>query len=184
MSFHILVNKTHPLSPDYVPSDLILTKVPFVEKEFLEKKLLRQTAAHSLERLFAHATGFGYSFFAISGYRSYQRQQEIFSSHVEKYGSDYASRVSAKPGCSEHQTGLAMDISIPSLSYELVPDFGDTEEGRWLAKNACHFGFILRYPADKVRITGYTYEPWHFRYVGIPLAVYLTKYHLTMEEIM
>lgn len=184
MSVQILVNKTHPLSPDYIPEDLVLTKVPFKEEKFLEKKLLRKTAAFALERLFTHASCLGYSFVAVSGYRSYQRQQEIFSSHVEKYGLEHASLVSAKPGCSEHQTGLAMDISLPSLSYELLSDFGDTIEGQWLANNACHFGFILRYPADKVHITGYTYEPWHFRYVGIPLATHLTKYHLTMEEIM
>lgn len=184
MSFQILVNKTHPLSPDYVPLDLVLTKVPFEEEKFLEKKLLRKMAASALEELFAHASRLGYSLVAISGYRSYQRQQEIFSTHVEKYGLEYASQVSAKPGCSEHQTGLAMDISLPSLSYKLLPDFGDTKEGQWLAKNACHFGFILRYPADKVHITGYTYEPWHFRYVGVPLATHLTKCHFVMEEII
>ncbi|MCI8408551.1 MAG: M15 family metallopeptidase [Lachnospiraceae bacterium] len=183
MSLQILVNKTHPLPADYIPLDLTLTNVPFEEKEYSEKKLLRTTAAAALENLFSHASHLGYSFTAISGYRSYQRQQEIFSTHVEKYGLEYASQVSAKPGCSEHQTGLAMDISLPSLSYQLLPEFGDTKEGLWLAKNACHFGFILRYPVDKVHITGYTYEPWHFRYVGIPLAIHLTKYHLTMEEI-
>lgn len=184
MSFHILVNKTHPLSPDYIPNDLVLTKVLFTEEGFLEKKLLRQTAAGALEDLFTYAACLGYSLFAISGYRSYERQEEIFSAHVEQYGLEYAGQVSARAGCSEHQTGLAMDISIPSLSCRLVPDFGDTCEGQWLSENACRFGFILRYPADKVDITGYTYEPWHFRYVGIPLAIYLTKYHLVLEEVL
>lgn len=182
MSFQILVNKTHPLPADYIPLDLTLVRVPFEEKEYAEKKLLRSTAATALEGLFAHSSSLGYSFTAISGYRSYQRQQEIFSEHVEKYGAKYASQVSAKPGCSEHQTGLAMDVSLPSLSYQLLPEFGETEEGLWLSQNACYFGFILRYPADKTDITGYSYEPWHFRYVGIPLAVHLTKSHLTMEE--
>lgn len=183
MSYQILVNQTYSLPPDYVPDDLCLTKVPFPEKEFLEKKLLRKTAAFALEQLFTYADSLGYSFFAISGYRSYKRQQEIYASHVKKYGLEYSSQVSAKPGCSEHQTGLAMDISLPSLSYRLVPEFGDTREGKWLADNACYFGFILRYPANKVHITGYTYEPWHIRYVGIPLAMYLSRYHLALEEI-
>ena len=176
MSYQILVNQTYSLPPDYVPDDLCLTKVPFPEKEFLEKKLLRKTAAFALEQLFTYADSLGYSFFAISGYRSYKRQQEIYASHVKKYGLEYSSQVSAKPGCSEHQTGLAMDIC------SLYESFENTKEFKWLNENAADYGFILRYPEDKQDITKIIYEPWHWRYVGVDAAREMKASGQCLEE--
>ena len=93
-----------------------------------------------------------------------------------------AARWVAKPGTSEHQTGLALDVSCPSENYELEETFALTPEGKWLSTYASHYGFILRYPRGKESITGFPYEPWHIRYVGEPLAPYLSLTGLTLEE--
>ena len=86
------------------------------------------------------------------------------------------------PGSSEHQTGLTIDVSAKSVGYRLDQSFGDTKEGKWLAKHCHEYGFIIRYPYGKEKITGYSYEPWHIRYVGISIAGYLYKNDLTLEE--
>lgn len=109
---------------------------------------------------------------AVSGYRSFQRQKELFT----------GSRFVAAPGASEHQSGLALDVSCPSLHMELCEKFASTGEGRWLKRNASLYGFILRYPENKEEITGMPYEPWHIRYVTKPLASWLTITNLTLEE--
>ena len=88
----------------------------------------------------------------------------------------------AKPGTSEHQTGLALDVSSPEVDYELEEIFAETPEGKWLAVYAPMFGFILRYPKGKENITGYAYEPWHIRYVGKSLSLYLSLTGMTLEE--
>ena len=97
-------------------------------------------------------------------------------------GADYTNRYSAKPGYSEHQTGLSIDVSASSIGNRLSESFGSTDEGIWLAAHAHEYGFIIRYPKDKASITGYAYEPWHIRYVGIELATYLYENNLTLEE--
>jgi D-alanyl-D-alanine carboxypeptidase len=118
---------------------------------------------------------------AFSGFRSYNYQKKLYNSSVETDGEEYAQRYSAKPGHSEHQTGLAFDLG-GQMEYWLEPEFADTEEGIWLAENAHRFGFILRYPKDKEHITGYAYEPWHFRYVGEDHAKRIYEENLTLEE--
>lgn len=103
----------------------------------------------------------------ISGYRSYQRQNELYHNYVSKDGKQAADTYSARPGHSEHQTGLAFDLNSLNTS------FARTKEGKWLTANAAQYGFILRYPEGKTNETGYIYEPWHFRYVGVELATNL-----------
>ena len=110
------------------------------------------------------------------------QKKNIYTSNVAVKGEMHTSLYSAKPGQSEHQTGLAMDISSPSVQSALTTDVENTPEGRWLRENAAAYGFILRYPAGKEHITGYAYEPWHFRYVGIPHAAVMAEMDFTLEE--
>ena len=143
---------------------------------------MRKEAAEKLEEMFAAAREDGIELFAVSGYRSYQRQAQLFDIEVDKVGREAAELVVAYPGNSEHQSGLAMDISGRSVGFTLVEEFADTPEGQWLAENAHKYGFILRYPKGKENITGYKYEPWHFRYVGEEVAAIIYEKGITLEE--
>lgn len=178
-----LVNKQYALPEDYVPSDLVRPNVPFSFGNLdIEKAYLRKEAAEKLEAMFAAARADGIQLYAVSGYRSYQRQAQLFEIEVQKVGREAAELVVAFPGNSEHQSGLAMDISGASIDYVLTENFADTPEGRWLAENAHKYGFILRYPKGKENITGYSYEPWHFRYVGEEVAAIIYEKGITLEE--
>ncbi|MBD3109817.1 M15 family metallopeptidase [Bacillus sp. AGMB 02131] len=178
-----LVNKTYYLPDTYIPSDLVRADVEysFGDAE-VEKALLRQEAAVALEKMFTAADDDSIELYAVSGYRSYVRQEEVFNAEVERSGEEYALSVVAVPGQSEHQTGLAMDISARSVEFELTESLKDTAEGQWLAEHAHEYGFILRYPEGKEEITGYSFEPWHFRYVGTNIAQTIYDKKLTLEE--
>lgn len=176
----VLVNKSNSLTADYVPQDLVIPNVKFTFDEIVPQKYLRQEAAAALEQLFAKAKQDNISLVAVSGYRSFDRQADIFARNFAK--SPNANIVSALPGESEPQTGLAIDVSSPSVNYLLTKSFGETVEGHWLNKNAAQYGFIIRYPEDKESITGYQYEPWHIRYVGKAAAVTIMEQGLTLEE--
>ena len=178
----LLVNKNNSLAENYTPLNLIMPDVPFSFSGFHEKKLMQEQAAVALEELFTRAKTDNIDLYAVSGYRSYQRQEAIFKRQVEKYGLLQANQVSARPGQSEHQTGLAMDVTSSQVNFKLVQDFGTTKEGQWLEKHAAQFGFIIRYPAGKEEITGYQYEPWHMRYVGRDIAQKIVSRGLTLEE--
>lgn len=181
----VMVNKELALPNDYYPADLVRPSVPFVfGDEEVEKALIREEAARALELWFKKAEDENIDVLAASGFRSYERQATIFQATVDTKGEEHAVQAVALPGKSEHQTGLAMDITSPSVNYDLVQEYGETVEGQWLAKTAHEFGFILRYPKDKETITGYMYEPWHFRYVGVELATYLKEKNWTLEEYM
>lgn len=143
---------------------------------------MRAEAARALEELFRQAAAEGIELAGVSGYRSYQRQEAIFNYRARERGEEVANRTSARPGQSEHQTGLAMDVSSASVGYALIEDFGNTKEGLWLAENAPRFGFIIRYPKGKEHLTGYSYEPWHIRYVGVEAAQEIAARGLILEE--
>jgi zinc D-Ala-D-Ala carboxypeptidase len=178
-----LVNKTFSLPSDYVPANLVRPDVPFAFGDLLlEKSYLREDAGRALEEMFQAASHEGLELYAVSGYRSYERQEAIFHAEVERVGEEQAAMSVAFPGMSEHQTGLAIDISSPNVNYILTEQFGETPEGLWLAEHAYEFGFILRYPKGKESITGYKYEPWHFRYVGKEIAKILYENNWTLEE--
>ncbi len=181
-SITALVNKEVALPENYVPEDLVVPQVIFSFPEYKEKKLMREEAAAALEELFAAAEEEGLSLYAVSGYRSYERQEEIYNSNVERYGAERTDQFSARPGHSEHQSGLAMDVSTNSIHYRLDREFAGTPEGKFLADHAHEYGFIIRYPEGKSDITGYAYEPWHIRYVGRPMAEELYNRGITMEE--
>ena len=181
-SIYCLVNKEYSLPSDYEPDDLIVPNITFSIDYESEKKYIRKEAAEALEQMFADAAKENLELVAVSGYRSYTRQEEIYEKNLKTRGTTHTNQYSAKPGYSEHQTGLVMDISCKSEGYDLQESFGDTPEGEWVAKNACSYGYIIRYPKDKSEITGYAFEPWHLRYVGVPLATYLTENNLTLDE--
>lgn len=178
-----LVNKEFALPGNYEPDDLVRPKVEFsFGDEDIEKSYLRKEAAEALEKMFAEAKKNNIHLFAVSGYRSYARQTLILEAEIAKIGEEKALQVVANPGNSEHQSGLSMDISSESANYLLTEDFGDSSDGKWLANNAHRFGYILRYPKDKEGITGYQYEPWHFRYVGEKVAKWVYENNWTLEE--
>lgn len=178
-----LVNKEFYLPEDYTPGDLVRPNVEFsFGEEEIEKSLMRKDAAEALEKMFAAAAKNGIELYAISGYRSYSRQQSLFEAEVNRVGLEKAAQAVAFPGTSEHQSGLAMDISSKSNKFYLNEAFADTTEGKWLKDNAHRFGFILRYPKEKIDITNYMYEPWHFRYVGIKAATIMYEHNWTLEE--
>lgn len=178
----VLVNKYRNLPYDWVPGDLVVPKVVFAFKEDSPRKLMRKEAATALEGLFEQAKKDKINIAATSGYRSAETQKRIFESNAKIYGQVEANKTSAMPGQSEHQTGLAMDITSASVNFGLVEAFENTPEGKWLKENAPKFGFIIRYPKGKENITKYMYEPWHIRYVGTETADIITKMAATLEE--
>lgn len=178
----VLVNKTNNLASNYIPKNMTVPKVKFSFNEYDDKKLMRADAATALEGLFAEAKSSGIDIYAVSGYRSFARQSEIFTSSANKYGQAQANKSSARAGQSEHQTGLAMDLTSASVNYVLSQEFGNTKEGVWLKANASKHGFIIRYQQGKESITGYQYEPWHIRYVGKKAAQDISSWNITLEE--
>lgn len=171
-SIQVVVNKQRPLNPqDFAPSDLVDVNVPHTWAP-----QLRQEAATALETMFAAASSeAGLTLASNSAYRSYSSQQSIYD------GND---ALTARPGFSEHQTGLAIDIGADSGKCSLAACFGTTAEGEWLAANAYRFGFIMSYPDGLDAITGFEYEPWHFRYIGTTLSNYMHDHGIrTIEEL-
>ncbi|MCH5251522.1 MAG: M15 family metallopeptidase [Lachnospiraceae bacterium] len=181
-SITALVNRNYLLPAAYTPSDLTEPNILFSFSFQGDKRKMRKIAADALEKLFNAGRKKGVILYGVSGYRSYQRQKQIYDGNVATRGVSATDAVSATPGSSEHQSGLAIDVSARSVDCRLDQSFGDTKEGRWLAKNAHKYGYIVRYPYGKSKVTGYHYEPWHIRYVGITVATYLYKNKLTLEE--
>lgn len=176
-----LANKENQLSNGYEPHDLVTVDVPTV-LENPEINQLREDASLALSDMFAAARSDGINLYARSGYRSYNTQSTLYNNYIEDHGQEAADRFSAEPGSSEHQTGLAMDVTSESVNFELAEAFGETEEGAWVRENAHEFGFIIRYPEGAEEITGYMYEPWHLRYLGEAVATDVYDSGLTYEE--
>ncbi|MGE5704295.1 MAG: D-alanyl-D-alanine carboxypeptidase family protein, partial [Clostridia bacterium] len=136
----------------------------------------------ALETMFAAATRDGIELAGVSAYRSHETQKQLFDRYVKKDGEKAARTYSAVPGHSEHETGLAIDVSGIKGVCAAEDCFADTPEASWLAQHAHEYGFIIRYPKGKEAITGYQYEPWHLRFVGAAVAKEINKSGLTMEE--
>lgn len=179
----ILVNKVNPVDQDYKPDDLSEVKY-YVPDRAETTRYLRAEAAEAFHRLVEAAAEEGFEIRMTTAYRSYNFQKILFDNYVAREGEEKANTYSARPGESEHQTGLAVDVSSPIVDWQLSNDYGNTEEGKWLADNAHRFGFILRFPKGKEDITGYQYEPWHLRYVGLAAAKEICEYDLTLEEFL
>lgn len=159
--------------PTYIKGILIVNKKYSLPSNYGG---VNKTASDALSLLQQAANKNGFSLPLISGYRSYSTQNTIYNNYIKKWGQEYTDTVSARPGHSEHQTGLAFDVGQLSNSY------GETKEGIWLKENCYKYGFILRYLKGKENITGYAYEPWHIRYVGVDIATEIMKKNLTLEE--
>lgn len=172
-SIWVVSNKQRPLNPKpYAPTDLVNVG---------GGKQLRSEAATALNRLIADAKTNGLTINPLSGYRSYNTQVSVYNNEVKTYGQAVADTQSARPGYSEHQTGLAIDVGGGGCGIEDC--FGDTAEGKWVAENAYKYGFIVRYVPGKESITGYRAEPWHIRYIGVELATEMNKTGVqTLEE--
>lgn len=180
-SIWVIVNKKNPLNKNYQPTDLVDASKKILVINPKETKL-RLSTFNELQKLLNAASREKIKLQMISGFRSFELQNLIYQSNIAKDGQEQADVTSARPGFSEHQTGLAVDISAENRKCMLKPCFGNTKEAKWLAENAPNFGFIVRYPKNKTAITGYEYEPWHIRYVGKELAKELSRNNQTMEE--
>ena len=182
MDYTILVNKKKLLKKDYIPNDLI--EIENKSKNHLDpnyKTMLDRFVYEQFKKMASAALKEGYRIVVDSGYRSYDYQQQLLDYNFKKNG-EMAYLLVAPPGGSEHQTGIAFDASI-YRGDEFIDDIkGDEPEIIWMHNNCEKYGFILRYPSGKEKITGYNYEPWHFRYVGVELAKYLKNNNLTLEE--
>ncbi len=179
-SLWVVSNKRRPLQPsDYVPPDLVPVPVGFTNAPSL-----RQEAADAAVAVVQAARDeAGLELISLSAYRSYGTQVSVYNGVVAAQGQEAADLVSARPGHSEHQTGLAIDFGSQPQVCSLQPCFGETPHGVWLAANAHRFGFVLRYPSGATPVTGFSYEPWHFRYVGLDLAAELRASGVaTLEE--
>lgn len=181
-SIYYLVNKKNYFPGDYIPQNLIIPNVKFPFKENLEKKYMRKEAALALEKLFDEAKKQNLDIYAISGYRSYKRQESLYKNYVKRDGKEKADKYSAVAGSSEHQSGLVMDISNRESKFDLLQSFGNTKEGKWVKENAHKYGFIIRYAKEKENITKYMFEPWHLRYLGEEVATFIYENNLAYEE--
>jgi D-alanyl-D-alanine carboxypeptidase len=172
-SLWVVVDKLRPSNPlDHAPADLV---------DVGGGHLMRAEAAAALRQMFADAAALGLRLDVDSSYRSYVYQQNTFASGVARLGEAQALRGIARPGFSEHQTGLAADIGGGGCQIEQC--FASTPEGRWVAENGYRYGFVIRYPDGAEGVTGYRYEPWHVRYVGVDLATELrTEGVATLEQ--
>ncbi|MDO0978793.1 M15 family metallopeptidase [Staphylococcus hominis] len=139
-------------------------------------------AQQALQQLFSAAQKEGINLYKISGYRSYPTQVQLYNRYAARDGKKAADKYSARPGYSEHQTGLTFDIGGVNSDKNLYASFGKTKEGQWIAKNAHKYGFIVRYPKGKEKVTGYQYEPWHLRYLGKDTATKVYQSGKTLEE--
>ncbi len=153
----LIVNKTYSLPRDYAPG-------------------VSEVAVNAFNRMSAAAAEDGISLWINSSYRSYEEQEALYNSYVEERDRDEADKVSSRPGHSEHQTGLAFDVNDTSFEFE------DTDAAGWLREHCCEYGFIIRFPEGKEAFTGYSYEPWHIRYLGKKIATEVTESGLSLEE--
>lgn len=166
-SLTVIVNKLRPLADKaYVPANLMMPQ----GITNVNGTPLRAEAATALEKMAADAKAAGIELVLNSGYRSYATQISVYNGYVQNFGQAAADSTSARPGFSEHQTGLAADLSAASQGCAILPCFETTSGGQWLAANAWKYGFVLRYPNHLEGTTGYNFEPWHYRYVGLDLA--------------
>ncbi len=172
-SVWVVVNKQRPLNPKtYAPTDLVPVS---------GGQQMRSEPATALKQMIANANAAGLIINPLSGYRSYTTQVSVYNNEVRQNGQAVADTQSARPGTSEHQTGLAIDVGGGGCGIEDC--FGTTAAGKWVAENAYKYGFIIRYTEDKQQVTGYRAEPWHIRYIGTELSLEMQKQGFkTLEE--
>ena len=171
----MLLNKFNYLDENYAPDDIVKVSMQFaygdneIKKEVYEK----------FRSMYNDAKKEGLYLIITSSYRDYNFQKELWDSYANQKGDEWADSVSARAGYSEHQTGYTLDIVTYNAN---MSSFEKTDEFKWLQDNAYKYGFILRYPKDKEDITGYSYESWHYRYVGKDVATKIKKLGITFDE--
>lgn len=173
----LVINKHNKIDKKFVPNNLIEPSIPFNDGVENEEKLVEKEVAVSLEKLFKDAENTGIFLLGNSGYRSFELQDKTYKNRILSEGKDMADKYVAKPGQSEHQTGLAMDVTNKANYFT-----EDTKEAMWISENAHKYGFIIRYQKGKEYITGCNYEPWHLRYVGKKIATNMHENNLVLEE--
>ena len=172
---YLLVNKFNYLDSSYIPNNLELLDNSYAKSGIY----LVKEAKDNIERLISDAKEDGMNIRVISAYRSYTYQENLYNNYVKNDGVQNADTYSARPGYSEHQTGLVVDVT---KAYDNFNNFENTDEYNWMLENASNYGFILRYPKDKENITTYSFEAWHYRYVGVELAKKIKASNLTFDE--
>ena len=178
--YGILANKYHYLASDYVPDDLVKVEWKYRFGGESNTIQIRNEVYEAFKLMWNAANEEGHYLMVESGFRTYDYQKKIYDDYAKKRGVTYADSIAARPGYSEHQTGLALDIYSKSCSTS--NEFKNTKVYEWLLNNSYKYGFILRYPENKNKITGYNFESWHYRYVGVDLAAKVHESGLTFDE--
>lgn len=175
--YAILVNKFYYLSSNYVPEDLVDVSIKYY---YGTQKQTRMEVYEAFKSMWEDAYKEGIYLIIDSAFREYDKQESVYREYENKHGTKFADSIAARPGFSEHQTGLALDIY--SKECTSASQFKDTKTYAWLIENAHKYGFILRYPKGKEKITGYNYESWHYRYLGVELATKVYNEGITYDE--
>lgn len=178
----VLVDRERNLPEGWAPSGMVAPTLPWATTDAVERRLLRPEAAKALDEMGFAAARDGVPIIGISAFRSQESQQQVFDRYVAQEGEAQARTFSAAPGHSEHQTGLAVDVTSADGACPTEPCFGATPQAAWLAEHAPEYGFIVRYPAGKEAVTTYDAEPWHLRYVGVEAARAMQRDELTLDE--
>lgn len=173
----ILVNKFHYLAQDFAPEDIVSIRNWYAYGE----NSIREKVYDQFLSMYKAAEKEDLKLIITSSYRTYAEQEKLWKDYKRDHGQEWADRVSARPGYSEHQTGLTLDI-VTDGEGSSMSNFENTDEFKWLSKNAHKYGFILRYPKGKENITGYDYESWHYRYVGVEVATRIRDLGITYDE--
>lgn len=174
--FLMLTNKFYSLDSNYDSSNMVSISNQY---SYGDNQMITEDTFDAFKNMFNDAKSEGLTLIINSSYRSYENQEEIYNYYKNVKGQTYADSMAAKPGFSEHQTGYAIDIQTYGSTSSTFEEF---DEFKWLNENAYKYGFILRYPKDKEYLTGYDYESWHFRYVGIEAATYIHENNITFDE--
>ncbi|MDD3392822.1 MAG: M15 family metallopeptidase [Bacilli bacterium] len=172
----IIVNKHYQLPDDYEPDNLVAVKNWYA----YGTNELKEEVYDAFLSMYNDATKKDLKLIIISGYRSYDEQEVLFDSYKNSNGQTWADSIAARAGHSEHQTGLTFDLTTTGISD--IDDFQNTDEFTWMQENSYKYGFILRYPEGKEGITGYDYESWHYRYVGVEVATVIHTLNITFDE--
>lgn len=175
----VLVNKLHAVSKNYAPTDMVAIDGKYTTNQGLEMKA---DAYKAFKKMRKAARADGIKFKICSAYRTYSTQKWLYNNYLNTMGKELRDIRSAYPGRSEHHTGYAIDLTCKSMGWTLSQDFAKSSEGKWVKKHCAEYGFIIRYPKNKTDITGYDYEPWHLRYVGVDVAKEITEQGITLEE--
>lgn len=175
--YSVIINKANPINEEFIKNYKLVT----VENNVYSGILLEEETYNNYLKLKENLLQRGYYININSGYRTFNESKNIYNSYAIEKGESYAEKYVAKPGTSEHNTGLAFDFTISNKKNSYKTNY-DSDEYFYLENIAYLYGFIIRYPKGKEKITGYSYEPWHLRYVGKELAKYLRKNNLTLEE--